>query len=129
MKTRYDPRCALSMLRTWSEHAQTDVIAAAQADERNRRQADGREGEGRGGGEGGVEEEAAAEGEDEVGGDGSPGRHVLVDERLVLELLPLRRREQAPPRSAAGHHRRRLSPHPAQAHYNHNLFVLSSVEE
>jgi hypothetical protein len=53
-----------------------------------------REGEGGGGGEGGVED--AAERGHEVGRDGLAGREALVDERLVLQLLPLRRRERVP---------------------------------
>jgi hypothetical protein len=32
---------------------------------------------------------------------GRPRRHVFVDERLVLQLLPLRRREQPPPTATA----------------------------
>lgn len=37
--------------------------------------------------------DALPDGEDEVDGDGDPGRHVLIDERLVLQLLQLHERE------------------------------------
>jgi hypothetical protein len=73
-----------------------------------------REGEGRRRGEGGVED--AAERRHEVGRDGLARRQALVDERLVLQLLPLRRRERVPPRggaaarSTAHHHHLRARP-------------------
>ena len=67
---------------------------------RTRRRRLRREGEGRRGVDAGGE----AERQDEVVRHGRAGGHVLEDERLVLKLLPLRRREQAPPAAVPAQH-------------------------
>jgi hypothetical protein len=49
--------------------------------------------------------EAPADGEEEIRRDGDAGDEVLVDERLVLQLLVLRRREGRRPRRPPRAHR------------------------
>jgi hypothetical protein len=56
-----------------------------------------------------------AERDDELVGHLRAGGHVLVDERLVLKLAPLRRREEAPAATAglpSQHHLSVLKPRP-----------------
>lgn len=52
-----------------------------------------------------VVDEAAADGEEQVRRDGDAGDEVLVNERLVLQLLVLRRREGRRPRRPPPAHR------------------------
>jgi hypothetical protein len=90
-----------------------------------------RESEGRGRGERGVED--AAERRHEVRRDGLAGGQALVDERLVLQLLPLRRRERVPARAspaarAVRHHhhhlRDRLTPGSRARRLLRGLYLL-----
>jgi hypothetical protein len=78
-----------------------------------------RDREGRGGGERRVED--AAERRHEVRRDGLAGRQAIVDKSLVLQLLPLRRRERVTPRGnlAAG----------VVAHHHHLCAIASSASE